>query len=282
MHTPHSPARVPAPATSRAGAAVLASRLGQTLSHEPAGLFCDFDGTLSAIVARPDEARILPAARPALRALARRLALVAIVSGRPAEEVRDLAGVAGAVYIGNHGLERLRDGGLDVRPEAAAMAARIRQAEARLRALLAGHKGTWVESKGVTLSVHYRQAADPVRAREDALRQAAAVAGDDLSIAEGKRVVELRPRGWQGKPAAVRDLVEEFGLRGIVYAGDDVSDVDVFLSLAAMRSPERHVALVAVDGVDAPAALAAAADTVVPGPQQFADTLAALAGDQVG
>ncbi len=276
MHTPHFPAGTSAPAASGAATA-LASRLGETLSRRPAGLFCDFDGTISAIVARPEDARILPAARPALRALARRLAVVAIVSGRPAEQVRDLVGVEGLTYIGNHGLESLRDGEVDVPPEATAMAARVKQAEARLRTLLADEQGTWVESKGLTLSIHYRQAADPGRVREQALRQAAGVAGADFSVAEGKRVVELRPRGWQGKPAAVRDLVEEHGLRGIVYAGDDLSDVDVFRSLAAMRSRERQVALVAIDGPEAPAALAAAAEIVVAGPQHFADALAVLA-----
>jgi hypothetical protein len=48
-----------------------------------AGIFSDFDGTLSPIVADPELAEPLPGIAPLLEELARRYRVVAVVSGRP-------------------------------------------------------------------------------------------------------------------------------------------------------------------------------------------------------
>jgi trehalose 6-phosphate phosphatase len=50
-----------------------------------AGIFSDFDGTLSPIVADPELAEPLPGIAPLLKELARRYRVVAVVSGRPVE-----------------------------------------------------------------------------------------------------------------------------------------------------------------------------------------------------
>lgn len=254
----------------------VAGALRRVLSRRPAGLITDFDGTLAPIVARPADACILPDARAALAALVQRLALVAVVSGRPAAEVRALVGLDGVVYVGNHGLERWRDGRVEIRPEAGD-GALVAKVAADLRRRLAGQPGIWLETKGSTLAIHYRQAPVPAIARAAVLRHARAH-GAALEIAEGKKVVELRPRGWGGKPAAVRELVDAYRLRGVVYAGDDRSDLDVFNQVRDLRSRSRAVALVAVEGAEAPPALAAAADLVVNGPEAFAAVLVAVAG----
>ena len=47
------------------------------------GVFLDLDGTLAPIVARPELTRILPEILPMLPRLAKRLDVVAVVSGRP-------------------------------------------------------------------------------------------------------------------------------------------------------------------------------------------------------
>ncbi|HEV7664378.1 MAG TPA: trehalose-phosphatase, partial [Chloroflexota bacterium] len=71
-----------------------------------AGLVTDVDGTISPIVARPEDAAVLPAARDALAGLSHLLSMVAVVSGRRASDARAMVGVDGLVYVGNHGLER--------------------------------------------------------------------------------------------------------------------------------------------------------------------------------
>lgn len=250
--------------------------LRHVLTRRPAGLITDFDGTLAPIVARPSDACMLPEARAALAALAGRLAVVAVVSGRRVAEIRDLVGLDGLVYVGNHGLERWRDGRVEPHPEAGD-GALVAQAAADLRRRLQGESGVWVEMKGHTLSIHYRQAPAPDVAQALVLRHLQELGGD-FEVSQGKKVVELRPRGWEGKPAAVRDLVREYRLRGVVYAGDDLADVAVVHELRRLRSRGRAVASVAVDGPETPPSLVAAADLVVSRPESFVTVLAAVAG----
>ena len=75
------------------------------------GLITDVDGTISPIVDVPDEARVTPRNLKLLAELEIQLPLVAVVSGRSAEDVAQRVGLPGLVYIGNHGMERFQDGG---------------------------------------------------------------------------------------------------------------------------------------------------------------------------
>ena len=64
-----------------------------------AGLFLDLDGTLAPIVARPELVRILPEIQLVLSRLAKRLEVVAVVSGRPSSQVRELVDVEDVVVV---------------------------------------------------------------------------------------------------------------------------------------------------------------------------------------
>ncbi|HET7678009.1 MAG TPA: trehalose-phosphatase, partial [Candidatus Limnocylindrales bacterium] len=78
-----------------------------SLAERPLLVVSDFDGTLSHIVLDPWGASILPTARRALRQLAGMSGVtVALLSGRTAADVAARARVGGALYLGNHGLER--------------------------------------------------------------------------------------------------------------------------------------------------------------------------------
>ena len=70
-------------------------------------LLTDFDGTLSPIVRDPFMAGLVDGADGALEALAERLAVVAIVTGRMPLDARRLVGVPGVLVVGNHGTEWL-------------------------------------------------------------------------------------------------------------------------------------------------------------------------------
>ena len=76
-------------------------------------LFLDFDGTLSPIVEDPVGARPLPAVPDLLTRLARRLGLVAVISGRPATFLSEvLAAPRGVRLVGLYGLELALPGGV--------------------------------------------------------------------------------------------------------------------------------------------------------------------------
>lgn len=207
----------------------------------------------------------MPGAREALEALTGIYRVVAIVSGRRSEEVEGLLDVPGLRFFGLYGMEEAAPELMAVlAPEVEAAAAVVPEA--------------WVENKGASVAVHYRQAPDPARARKAlvlALQEVASSAG--LELVEGKMVVELVPRGQPRKGGAVDRLVGENELHGALFAGDDVADLDAFEALDRLRDRGLLVVKVAVAGEDSPRSLIDAADVVVQGPGRLVELLRQLA-----
>lgn len=195
------------------------------------GLFTDIDGTISQIAPSPQEARVSAICRDSLSLLAKHLALVAVVSGRPVMEMREMMAVEGLMYIGNHGLERWLGHGVELWPGAEEYPKKISQVLDELAELL-DIDGIALENKGVAASIHYRRCREPERAREAILRALAKSAtASELRIREGRKIVDIVPPLAADKGTAVLDLVRRYKLRGAIYLGDDVTDVDAFVAL---------------------------------------------------
>ncbi len=71
------------------------------LGQRPSALVSDVDGTLSRIVARPEEAYVSVTARDALLRLLPKLDLLAVVTGRENEVARHWLGIDELKYIGS-------------------------------------------------------------------------------------------------------------------------------------------------------------------------------------
>ena len=223
----------------------------------------DFDGTLAEIVARPEHARPVDGARDALIELAGRYRTVAIVTGRRSEDVAALLDVPHVTYVGLYGLE---DGANEL---VTAIVPAVQTATAEIAE-------AWVEDKGVSVAVHYRQAPDPLSARAAllvALQPVATEAG--LELIEGKMVLELVPPDRPLKGGAVERLAREHGLRAVLYAGDDHADLDAFDALDRLigSGDVRAAVRVAVRGPETPPALVDAADVVAEGPAELVELL---------
>jgi trehalose-phosphatase len=258
------------------------SLAAEALEAAPAGLLTDFDGTLSPIVTDPSRAALAAGAERALAALARRLAVVAVITGRAPDEARRLIGVPGVLIAGNHGLEWLEPGALEpVAPLAAPEAASVRSGLDEVLARLPPLPGVVPEHKGMSASVHYRLAPDPAVARAAIVDALGEVEPLGLRLGHGRMIVEVRPVGLGDKGSATRTIVERYRLRGVVAMGDDVTDLDMFAAAADLRrSGGLRVTIVAVGGADREVdpEIAAAADAVLPAPEDAARLLARLAG----
>jgi trehalose 6-phosphate phosphatase len=229
-----------------------------------AGVLLDFDGTLAEVVARPELARPVPGARKALAALVGHYAVVAVITGRRAEEVAALLDVDGVSYEGLYGMQQAA-------PELAF--AVLPQVEAAASV----EPAAWVEDKGASLAVHYRQATDPDAARSRlvaALSPVASSAG--LELAEGKRVVELVPPNRPLKGGAVERLVGESALEAALVAGDDLADLDAFDALDRLVERGLMTLRVAVRGEETPEELLDRADIDVEGPAGLIELLGRL------
>jgi trehalose 6-phosphate phosphatase len=238
-----------------------------------AAVLVDFDGSISAIVDDPSEARVLPAARDALAALVGVVATVGVVSGRPVEFLARAIDLPGLTLVGQYGLERMVDGRavVDARaePYLDAVAAAADDAERELPDFLVERKA------GVAVTVHWRTAPD----REDhGVAVADAIARrHGLAVYATKMARELRPPVPADKGTAVETLLD--GVAVACFAGDDRGDLDAFAALERLASagPIEHAVRIAVGSTEAPPELVAQADLVVDGPAGLVSLLDELA-----
>jgi trehalose 6-phosphate phosphatase len=229
-----------------------------------AGVLLDFDGTLSPIVAKPELARIRDGARDAIARLVGRYAVVAIVSGRTGDQLRELVGVDGVRLAALYGLAE------QVTPLPDAVLASVQEVASSV-------PGARVEPKGGSVAVHYRAADDAVAAQaslEAGLSPVALAAG--LELLGGKMVIELVPAGRPLKEGAVERIVEDERLDAVLYAGDDVADIRAFEALDRLGERGLRTVKVAVHGRETPVALSDAADVVVDGPAGLVTLLRGL------
>jgi trehalose 6-phosphate phosphatase len=238
--------------------AVDTERLLARLAERPreTAILLDVDGTLAPIVPRPEDAVVPDETRGLLERLVERYALVAAISGRPGVDISELVGVAGVVYVGEHGLE------LDLRagewaPVIAAFADSV----------------VWpAERKRLTVSFHFRTVEDEQAALSELREVADRAAAEGLRPRWGRKVLEVRPPLDADKGTAIRSLLDERGLRRALYAGDDTTDLDAFRGLDGLELAVR-VAVVSDEG---PSKLGRAADIVLGGPEALADLLRRL------
>ena len=167
-----------------------------------------------------------------------------------------MLGVPGVAIVGEHGLE--------LEPDAAAWAERIRRFARGV---------DWPsEAKPLSASFHFRRADDEAAARAYLTRVAEDAAAAGLVPRWGRMVLEVRPPVDAHKGTAVRTLVARVGVRRALYAGDDRTDVDAFDGLDGLELGVR----VAVASAEAPPELLEAADVVVDGTEGVLELLRAL------
>lgn len=226
---------------SQAGRAELRRLRGQRLLAA-----FDFDGTLAPIALRPEHVTTPPGVRAALGRLRDHCA-TAVISGRAREDVGARLGVAVDYLVGNHGIEGLPG----AEREMAECVATTRGWRTQLGSapLAAIDPGILLEDKGVSLSVHYRQARD---AGQAASRLPAVLARLQPAprIVTGKMVFNLLPPAAVDKGTAMLRLMELSGAGAGLYVGDDVTDEDVFglhqpdlLTVRVGRSEASHARL---------------------------------------
>ncbi len=212
-------------------------RLRRRLAGKRPALFCDYDGTLTPIVDRPEDAVISEGMRRAIRSLAERVP-VCVVSGRDRRVVQELMGVDDLVVAGSHGFDIWSPtGGAAQREEGAEFAGLLREVQERLSRELAPIEGALVEPKRISVAAHYRLVRETERPRVRAAVEAVlAEHPQELRVTPGKLVYEVQPRIEWDKGRAVLHLLRALDLDREdvvpIYLGDDVTDEDAFAALA--------------------------------------------------
>lgn len=185
--------------------------------------FLDVDGTLIEFADSPGAVHV----DDALLGLVARLhhacgGALALVSGRTLLDLEQRLGSVRIPLAGQHGLER-RDaaGRRHVHAPPVLLKRELRQ---RLDALVAHHPGLLLEDKGLTLALHYRKAPQLAAWLHRLLGEWVAQSAD-LYLQKGKRVLEIKPAGFD-KGSAIAEFMAEAPFHGRVpvFIGDDVTD----------------------------------------------------------
>lgn len=254
--------------------------LDQRIDHlrrEPAasGIFVDFDGTLAPIVDNPREAAPVAGAAEVLDGLARRYALVALVSGRAAGDLWERLEVQGPRYLGLYGAEEMTPGGLQQSPMAPRWhrTARALADDAQRAVHSLQLDGCEVEYKDLAVSVHYRHlgTAEPPPELLEWAREAAGRTG--FQLGPGRRVLEFKPPSVS-KASTLQRLMVQSGLEHAFVGGDDTADVAMMQRAAHFVSGV--LLRVGVLSGETPEGLVAASEVQVASPQEMVALLARL------
>jgi trehalose 6-phosphate phosphatase len=213
--------------------------LDRHLSERRPAVFLDYDGTLTPIVDRPEDAIISDSMRNAVRGLAKRCP-VCVVSGRDRQVVQELMGIDDLIVAGSHGFDIWSPaGGAIQREEGEGFGGLLEGVEARLGEELGAIEGALVEPKKSSVAAHYRLVSEDERPRVGrVVEEILADHPDELKVTPGKMVYEIQPKIDWDKGKAVLYLLEALDLDGDdvvpMYLGDDITDEHAFEALAGM------------------------------------------------
>jgi trehalose 6-phosphate phosphatase len=202
-------------------------------SQKDVAVFLDYDGTLTNIVPRPEDAVLADSMRRTLRNLAH-YCTVAVISGRDLKDVQHLVALDTIFYAGSHGFEISGPEGRHLQQQKGQeFLPVLDRAEKALRQRLE-HKiqGVQVERKKYAVAVHYRRVQEHDLAEIETAVDQIQEQHRELRKTTGKKIFELQPDIDWNKGKALLWLLEQLDMDrpGVLpfYLGDDVTDEDAF------------------------------------------------------
>ncbi|MEW6202284.1 MAG: trehalose-phosphatase [bacterium] len=215
---------------------------GRTLS-----IIFDYDGTLTPIVAQPEDAILDNEMLKILKDMEMSEQVkMAVLSGRTSDTLQHFLGeLSHTKLVGDHGAEIERRN---------TFKAFVSQYLVGLRWLAEKYPGCYLEDKEVALGVHYRNIAQEAAAEFIAVFFNWWLLNGEMKlfqVAAGKKVFEIRPSVKSNKGTAVIELLNswydaDWMKKTLpIYFGDDITDEDAFKALKKYLSSDAVTILVA-------------------------------------
>lgn len=209
------------------------SKIFERIKTRKPAFFLDYDGTLTPIVSKPDQAIISDEMKKVLKKLAEKFT-VAVVTGRDKENVEDLVGLDELIYAGSHGyIITGPDGLLMEHPDSKEIIPTLDKIEKEITEILEEKtEGTQIDRKRYAIGIHYRNARDE---DEETVKKTV----DQMikkypghKAGAGKKILEIKPdKDWH-KGKAVEWILKALNLNKEevipVFIGDDITDEDGF------------------------------------------------------
>ncbi|MFN2395678.1 MAG: trehalose-phosphatase [Bacteroidales bacterium] len=209
----------------------------KTLKKKKPAIFLDYDGTLTPIVSRPEDAVISGEMKQTLKELAQTFT-VAVVTGRDKEDVENLVGLDELIYAGSHGYIITGPDGLSMEhPDSKKIIPKLDEIEKEIeKELREKTEGTQVDRKRYAIGIHYRNARPEDEKVVYDLVEKMLEKYPGHKKGEGKKIVEIKPDiDWhKGKAVEwILDALELSDKEDIIpmFIGDDITDEDGFKAL---------------------------------------------------
>lgn len=225
--------------------AALKEALARMRTAPSLAIVLDYDGTLVPIVATPEQARPDHQLLSLLAALSRRAnTMVEILSGRARNEIEQWFGTLPIALSAEHGIWRRSKPTCPWEPSVdVSHLDWLPEVRRILEEFAAETPGAFVEEKTASMAWHYRNVGrgyGEMQARELRVRLSQAMVGRAVDIIEGKKVLEIRPRGTNKAAVVQRLLSQDPAPALIVAVGDDRADEELFAALPPL-SISMHV-----------------------------------------
>ena len=204
--------------------------------------FTDYDGTLASFHPDPASAYPLPEIPELLKALKARLPCSpTIITGRRPEDIRELMPDPSLPVAGLHGLLYLpedKDRSQELPQEMPEISLEV---ITKMKELCEKSTKLRLEDKGILKAIHFNE---EISGKKDEIKRDLEnmLKDMDWEVISGHRVLEIRPENWH-KGRAVKTLRRRYAARLncnprdclAIYAGDDITDEDVFRNLSNPR-----------------------------------------------
>lgn len=221
---------------------------------EDAVVITDIDGTISEIGSVPSHAKITSEMRNVLLALANKHRHVGVLTGREINDAFNIIKLKKLVYMGNHGLERFKNGKLVVDSRVKSYIPVINDINKFLHEKLELSEGFSFDYKTLSLTVHYNSCEDKIRAKKKILDLISTTSlGKLVKVVEGRDLLEIRPPVGHDKGTILQKFISENNIKKIIYLGDDINDVCAFEKLEELNQQHKIVGVsVAVNSNETP------------------------------
>lgn len=193
-------------------------------------LFLDYDGTLVPFKDKPEDAIPSKELVDILEGLVdNRKFIVWIISGRMVEDIKKMLPIKGLYFAGLHGLQIdfqngksfIWNGTIESKPI-------MDEIKKDVFAEFGNENGIYIKDKIFTLALNYRCFKGEIeKVKEKFVEILDKYNNKTLEIIHGRKVLEIRPKGWN-KGKAVEMILKEIPEALPIYIGDDYTDEDAF------------------------------------------------------
>lgn len=197
----------------------------------------DFDGTISKIVKRPEDAKVDKVSLKLLRQISK-IAPVAIISGRSRADLKLIfkslnSKALSCHLIGNHGIESTALSSKALRSYKKICQEWKKYLSDEISESADRFAGIEIEDKVFSISLHYRNCPNKKAAKKFLISKIQKLT-PKAQVINGKSVFNIIPAGAPDKGQALKKLMKKLKIANAIYFGDDDTDEDIF----ALNNPK--------------------------------------------